>query len=189
MNTRFTIIVTTTLMCVFGQISEPVNAQKFQEAMVEEALIKHINVVDDAKFYDVIVSNPATIDYPLERLQNHYRMSLKKSSDGNVKIYSYLTGIGLNGCEYNIIQYKSEGKVFVTKDKWFHFYTCFDRDKEYVSDIKVITIDGKTYYLIFAGKYNGDDYGTSEFGVTAFTVENNFLVTAPLFKNTDFHVY
>ena len=100
-----------------------------------------------------------------------------------VRIYRSLNWACLNGCEYNIFQYKSEGKVYTRTNIWFHTYICGDvPESEYVSDIKVINIEGKNYYLILAGKYNCGEYNASEFGVTAFTIEKNMLQTVPLFN-------
>ena len=138
-------------------------------------------------FKDLIINNPETMEYPFDKLQESTDyISVIESSDHNLRIYRSHTWVCLNGCEYNIFQYKNEGKVFMRQNIWFHAYVCWDVPKsEYVSDIKTVNVAGKTYYLIFAGKYNCGDYGVSEFGVTAFTIENNMLQTTPLFKYQD----
>ena len=109
------------------------------------------------------------------------KISFIESSDQNVRIYEYLSS---SQClKDHIAQYKSEGQVYTRKNMWLHAYICCDDTcPETVSDIKTVTIEGKTYYLVSAIKYHCRDYEATESGITAFTIENNLLQTIPLFK-------
>jgi hypothetical protein len=179
------IISTLLLLCACTQQSDIEKA--------ENELIKlYSEVGDEAKFNvmfkNLIRSNPETMNYSFSKLQeDNLHLKVLESSDGNLRIYSYFSGFYLNIGGYNIFQYKYNGKIVTTQDKWFHSYICSDRAAaEEITDIKTLTVEGKTYYLIFAGKYDdGEFYRESEFGVTAFTIENNLLKTAPIFKDED----
>lgn len=168
-------------MCSCGQKSD---MKKEEDELIQ--LEKEESEQFDETFKNLIHSNPATMDYPFSKLQGD-RIVLLESSDKNVRIYSYHTHVCLNGCAYNLFQFRSNGKIFTADQLWFHEYYCWDNhgQPEYISDIKTLVNNNKTYYLIFAGKYNCGDYGESEFGVTAFSIENNMLKTAPIFKISD----
>ena len=179
------------LMCAFVLKTESAansTLQDFYRAELEFIkLYKEDHVKARPIFKDFIIKYPGTMEYPFEKLQQSTAfLSLIESSDRNVRVYRSHTWVCLNYFEYNIFQYKSEGKVYTRMNIWFHSYKCWDEpEADYVSDIKTVMIEGKTYYLIFAGKYNCGDYSESEFGVTAFTIEKNLLQTAPLFKIQD----
>jgi len=180
----FTFSAIAVLMCAFVPRTDHAASNVALQDLVriEQEMIKLFQegrTSASAKFKDFIINNPATMDYPFEKLQQStYFLSLIESSDRNVRVYRSHMWVCLNYYEYNIFQYKSEGKVYTRMNIWFHAYTCWNEPEvEYVSDIKTVTIEGKTYYLIFAGKYNCGDYGASEFGVTAFTIEKNLLQT------------
>ena len=177
------------LLCAFGLSADlnTADTKAIDLVQAEQEIIKLFKEEDvnaSQVFKNLIINNPETMEYPFDKLQRSTDyISVIESSDGMVRIYRSLTWVCLNGCEYNIFQYKSEGKVYTRMNIWFHAYICWDvPESEYVSDIKAISIEGKTYYLIFAGKYNCGDYGASEFGVTAYTIEKNMLQTVPLFN-------
>ena len=181
-------IASVALLCAFGLSTnlntadtKPIDLVKAEQEVIK--LFKEEDVNASQVFKNLIINNPETMEYPFDKLQRStYYISVIESSDGMVRIYRSLFLSCLPECDYNIFQYKSEGKVFTRMDIWFHAYICWNPPVEYVSDIKVISIEGKTYYLIFAGKYHCGEYAVSEFGVTAFTIEKNMLQSIPLFN-------
>ena len=187
---RFTFIAVLIVMCAFVLKANPahLNAQdpKFQDlAKAELELIKLFIENDtsaDEKLQRLIMSNPSSMDYPFQNLQEVTGcISVIESSDRKVRIYRRDYTWEHPGEVYNIFQYKSDGGVFSRINIWLRAFSCNFMVDVSVKNIQTLTVGGQSYYLIFAGKYTqGSDI--SEFGVTSFTIENNLLQTVPLFN-------
>ncbi|MDL2231568.1 hypothetical protein LJB85_02385 [Porphyromonadaceae bacterium OttesenSCG-928-L07] len=134
---------------------------------------------------ELILSTPATMGYPFEKLTEIDFLNIEKSKDGKLRIYEWHDS---NPCynigNYNIIQYKSNGDVFSIDFTEAYFPDCIGEEcwDEFRSfEVYTMSLSNKTYYLIEAGHFQAAAYlGYRD--ISIYAIENDKLVKQSVFK-------
>lgn len=129
-----------------------------------------------SSFTGFIKANPATLNYPFQRLIDSNFCFIKTSADGNFRIYSWdnLTG-GTMHWFNQVYQWRDKGKIFTKIPK------ADDQDPGgFCSEIYTVTIQNKAYYLVISNRiFSTRDASQS---ITVITINGNRLTdTAKLF--------
>jgi len=166
------------------------------EKKLVEIYQKYSYEVDDSAYpfgdalTKLILSDTSTISYSFQLLVDSTDVNIITSWDGNLRFYSWVTPFGGTMFDYgNVFQYRSNGKVYTFQ----HTPWDYDEKNKYIKPkegqdygcsfvkIHTVKIGNKTYYLV--ENWARYDSGHGVGSINAFTIENDKLKLAKIFKN------
>lgn len=148
--------------------------------------------ITNTAFIKYLVDNPHSLDYPFDKLQKETEISIETSEDGNLRIYSWNSYNGGSMPMYtNILQYRSDGKVYVNGlgliddiginiPQYYQVYE--DEDIVGSNVVGLITFsvsDSSVYYML-----KTDDkimHNCALLGLQAVKIQKGQIVSAPIF--------
>lgn len=137
-----------------------------------------------------VIHEPRSISYPFTKLQKDSLVSIVTSADGNLRLYSWDTGMGASVTYWdNICQYRCDGKVYAYDGNIQNVGKYYEENNQNTDDrgcsvLNISTLkskNGTPVYLVLSETRMSDIMGYCE--LDAVKIEEGELRQAPIFVN------
>ena len=174
----------------FAKLIEMNNLAKAESWLIQELEIDSIGectTLVSMLLYELIESNPETMNYSFEKLRGNGFLNIEVSNDGNLRIYMWNDETGLyNGGHQHIVQYKTNGEIVCIDFMEAYCPECFesdDYDEFRGFELYTMYLNNQTYYMVEVGHLQAAGWlGCRD--ISIYTIEKGKLVKQAMFKTS-----